>query len=120
MLGVSSRPLFTTEYEDARQFRPEAGSVYVFGTGVEDRGGHVFEWQNAADDIVFLELTESGRSAVAVANDDGDPVLLRNRDRLAAILAPHLARLLYLDITGLSHHVWVPLGNCSRGRQLVG
>jgi hypothetical protein len=109
MLGVRNRPLFTTEYDDARRFRPDAGSVYVFGTGVEDRGSHVFEWRDAADDIVFLELVESGRSAIEVANGDVGPVLLRSRDRLTAILEPHLARLLYLDITGLSHHVWIPL-----------
>ena len=109
MKGLHSRPLFTTEYEDARQFRPDSGSVYVFGTGVEDRGDHVSDWRGEAGDVVFLELTEEGRSAIKVADDGDGSVLLRNRDRLAAIFAPYQARPLYIDITGLSHHVWVPL-----------
>ncbi len=109
MLALRNRALFTTEYEDPQRFRPEPGSLYVFGTGVEDRGGHVFEWRQSAPDTIFLQLKESGRSAITIANDDEDQILLRSRDRLAAMLAPHRDRLLYLDITGLSHHVWIPL-----------
>ncbi|HEV3037933.1 MAG TPA: hypothetical protein VHA33_09130 [Candidatus Angelobacter sp.] len=109
MAGIREQPLLTTVAE-LDNFVPERGSAYVFGISGEERSAHSEAWQSRAVDVQFLRIVDQNRSDFT-AEMDGTirKFFLRSRDQLANFWRVTTCDLVYLDITGLSHHVWAPL-----------
>jgi hypothetical protein len=84
-------------------------SVYVSGRSEESRSRHVDELnaRAAATRFVDIERQEPGQFSLV----DGDMVRLRSPRELKAFWVDYAqtASAVYLDITGLAHHVWAPL-----------
>ena len=111
-------PLFTQVLPNVNSFRPQNGSLYITGTSVEERSKHTEEWEADCMDVTFARVAEKDRSAICVAVE-GEPavdVALRSNSALEALLASRRQTATYLDITGLSHHVWAPLLRAMRSR----
>ncbi len=103
-------PLPTRVYERLNDFSPEARSVYVYGTSVEDRSGHPDAWAGQASGVQFCKIVGQEASRFACdAEGRKRQVSLRSRKQLTDFWSTFQAELVYLDITGLSHHVWAPL-----------
>jgi hypothetical protein len=84
--------------------------VYVFGTTPEERSAHSPAWEQRAKDVVFIRLASEEYNVVEFAwGSDSARLALRNRSDLQEFWRRFNGRVLYLDITGLGHHVWAPL-----------
>jgi hypothetical protein len=105
-MTLTNRPIPTTEFPNASEFVPEPGALYVYGTRAEPRTRHLDSWRNRATDLEFMELTENGTDAIYSTAAPLRRAMLRDVGELYALLGHGVGRPLYLDITGLSNHVW--------------
>lgn len=109
MPALRERPLFTDVHPSLDVFIPEAGSSYVFGTAGEDRAAHSREWEAQAGSVHFVRITAQGADDyTADLGQRTTTVALRSKRQIEGFLSD-VGDPLYLDITGLSHHVWAPL-----------
>ena len=114
----TEEPLFTQVLPNVRAFRPQNGSLYITGLSVEERSKHTKEWESECKDVTFARVAEKDRSTtrVAVGGEPAVDVLLRSNSELEMLLASRGQTATYLDVTGLSHHVWAPLLRAMRSR----
>jgi hypothetical protein len=105
MMPVRDQPLLTHIYEAPVQFVPEQHSTYVFGRSPEDRSGHPRDWLSHASNLALVEIRQQAMTEFEV---DSKAVHLRSKQELEGFWAA-TSGIIYLDITGLSHHVWAPL-----------
>ena len=114
----TEEPLFTQVLPNVRAFRPQNGSLYITGLSVEERSKHTKEWESECKDVTFARVAEKDRSTtrVAVGGEPAVDVVLRSNSELEMLLASRRQTATYLDITGLSHHVWAPLLRAMRSR----
>ena len=110
------RPLLTRLYDGWDSFELERGSTYIHGTSVEERSIYPTEWERAANDVNFIEFSSFENEAdhdfsrcAAKANGVETTLYLRGSEQLRAFISRIESDVIYLDITGLSHHVWAPL-----------
>jgi hypothetical protein len=109
-MAVRDRPLLTDLYDSISAFAPPADSAYFYGVSPEVRSDHVAAWQANARDVRFIKIVNSTATTVTIEN--GGTVTeypLRSHSRLRALVSAFVGATLYLDITGLPHHVWAPL-----------
>ena len=110
------KPLLTRLYEDWDSFELEQGSTFVHGTSMEERSIHPTPWENAAKDVNFLRFSSLENSpsrdfSNCTAEMDGSPrtLQLRSGNQLRSFFLNIRSQIIYVDITGLPHHVWAPL-----------
>ncbi len=107
---VNDRPLFTDVYTHVDEFRPEPGSTYLFSVSGEERSAHHREWEAKAHDVNFVRVLDQKPSLLRV-EINGKEIDLPLRNLL--VLKDFINKLgvgpIYIDITGLSHHIWAPL-----------
>lgn len=107
---VRDEPIFTDIYPLAADFCPERKSAYLYGRSVEERSTHVDAWQGRAVGVRFARVIDETDSEFTIEHENRQRVVsLRSRRQLANITRDVTEARLYLDITGLSHHVWAPL-----------
>ena len=116
MPGLIDKPLLTRLYDGWESFQLEPGSTYIHGTSVEARSIHPTTWEHAAIDVKFvrfasLENTLDADFSSCTAEIDGvvRTLQLRGGDQLRTFVSDIKSQIVYLDITGLPHHVWAPL-----------
>lgn len=103
-------PIFTRQFQNTTNFTPEEGSNYLFGISVEDRSSHVFDLMARSRNIHFIEIINQTISNITVkVNDDQYVYNLRDERQLHTILDVLPSRFTYLDVTGLSNHIWARL-----------
>ena len=110
------KPILTSLFNGWGSFELAPGSTYIHGTSVEERSIHPAAWEEAANDVTFvrfssLENTPSRDFSSCTAEMDGvaRTLHLRGGDQLRAFFLNIKSKIVYLDITGLPHHVWAPL-----------
>lgn len=109
MATIRDEPVLTTAVALA-DFVPEKASAYIFGTSVEERSAHSADWESRARSVRFVRIIDQKPSAFQFERQDtSQNVLLRSRDRLLQFWRDIPEDTVYLDITGLGHHVWAPL-----------
>lgn len=109
-MAVREIPLLTDPYESVESFVPDEGSTYVYGTSVEERSAHSSVWQARAANVKFVCIHEEEEDRFRVeVNGAGEEVSLRSGRQLGQFWQRLSSQRTYLDITGLSHHVWAPL-----------
>jgi hypothetical protein len=109
MAAVRDEPLLTTTTTVAA-FVPEPGSAYLFGTSVEERSAHSAEWERRASAVEFARVTDQQPAGfTAEVGGSSTTVPLRSKEQLLRFCAAIRSDIVYLDITGLGHHVWAPL-----------
>ena len=108
-MPISNRPIFTDKYDDLASFTPDGNSAYIFGRSVEERSERSEEWDRKCNDVLFVPITEQKDSEFTYVAEGNKVVRLRSgidlRDFWRSLERPKV----YLDITGLDHHVWAPL-----------
>lgn len=107
---MRDRPLLTRTFASVAEFAPEPKSIYLHAHSVEERSSHTDALRDRSADTVFVELDCSADSAVRVApGPTAGEISLRSERQLGEFWRSLTAPLVYLDITGLPHHVWAPL-----------
>ena len=116
MPSLIDNPLLTRRYNGWDSFELESGSTYIHGTSMEERSVHPAVWEEAASDVNFvrfssLENTQSRDFSNCIAEVDGvvSTLPLRGSSQLHSFFLGIKSSVVYLDITGLPHHVWAPL-----------
>lgn len=109
MFDVQRLPTLSNEYASRDNLILPEDAVYVFGQSIEERSHLSSEWQ-ASQTATFIKIDEEEYQSFAF-RALGNQVQLRSATQLEAFLdqvcLPEVP--LFLDITGLSHHVWAPL-----------
>lgn len=89
---------------------PAAGSLYFYRDSGEPRTRHPDDWRATASDVSFVEVRSEEASEITVVVSGAEKrIQLRSADQLRDLVRSVEHSLVYLDITGLSHHVWAPL-----------
>lgn len=110
MATIRDRPLLTESYENIKQFVPSEGSIYIQGKSVEERSIHSKEWENNTNNINFLNIeVQEPNSFTATFNSKMYEVQLRSSKQINELVSHFQNKEVYIDITGLSHHIWAPL-----------
>lgn len=107
MAQIPNSPLLTQVFEEAVDFVPQGPSVYLFGT-FEERSEHSDHWRASAIGVRFVRIDEAGPGLVSF-DQSINYISVREMDRLKAVLSEYGCGSVYLDITGLAHHVWAPI-----------
>ena len=110
------QPVLTRLYDGWESFGLESRSTYIHGISVEERSIHPTEWEKGANDVTFVRFSshenesepDFSRCTVEI---DGvtSTIQLRGVRQLRRFFATIDSEVVYLDITGLPHHVWAPL-----------
>ena len=105
-----NEPVFTTVLNDVAELRPMPGSLYITGVSVEKRSSHTAKWEADCHDVKFARLVRED-AATSTFSIDGEiyEIGLRSTLAISRFLEAVEYRAVYLDITGLPHHVWAPL-----------
>jgi len=109
-MNIHNDPLLTRIYEQCVDFQPLPESVYVGLQGIEERSHH-FQTLTRANAVKFVTVIREGENDFDARSDDG-PLMtfgLRSRRRLQDFWKQYPGKTIYLDITGLRHHIWIPL-----------
>jgi hypothetical protein len=112
MAQIRDLPLFTESFLDVNAFSPGSGSIYFYGT-FEERSEHSDEWRKAAGDVTFVKLEEKGATYIVTAESPASDIRLRDLEAMKEFVKRFDRQVAYIDITGLSHHVWAPLVRAS-------
>jgi hypothetical protein len=109
-MAVRDRPFLTEVWERVTDFRPVSDSAYVCATSPEERSDHMKTWEATAKNLVFVPIVRQDVTAFsAELQGETVDVPLRSRARLTAFWERVRSQSLYVDMTGLAHHVWAPL-----------
>ena len=85
-------------------------TLYITGTSVEERSRHTVTWEASCNGVTFARVQASDMSTMALEVEGArSVVLLRSTASIDGLLNGEQYAAYYLDITGLSHHVWAPL-----------
>jgi hypothetical protein len=110
MQEVNKRPLYTESFESFYDFVPDSRSAYISGVTEESRSAHSPEWEERAKGVEFIPVIDQQAASVTVRQAGMDWVFpLRSRRSLIDFWARVSSQLVYLDYTGLPHHIWAPL-----------
>lgn len=109
MRELKREPILTDTFESVSHFTPVPGSAYIYRVSNEDRSSHTGQWRQSCKDVQFIEVTTESVSGFQVSGVE-EEFFLRSTASLARLLAPWgTGRVLYVDITGLSHPTWAAL-----------
>lgn len=109
---MSDRPVFTRVHPNTSAFQPRDGSVYVFARSEEFRSAHIELWHNSVQDVQLIQIADLGTEIEGhdiVRDKEVGRFRLRGQVAMERFWISTGAQHGYLDITGLSHHVWAPL-----------
>jgi hypothetical protein len=96
-------------FSRSSDFRIPDGAVVLYGT-LEERSLLPEEWRARKKDVEFHEIFENDSLAsFSIDNPDGPVITLRRRASLAQFMAQFHGRAVFMDYSGLSHHVWMPI-----------
>jgi hypothetical protein len=110
MQAVNKRPVYTESFASFQEFFPEPRSAYVSGVSVEFRSAHPPEWEKRATQVVFFSVVDQSPSSLTMRMGVGDHVVqLRSRRSLIDLWSRVGPQVVYIDYTGLAHHIWAPL-----------
>ena len=103
-------PLLTRVYSNWSDFDLPGASCYIYARSSEERSEHPLVWEKKHDGCTFVEITEQERFHFsATVGGMTQKVFIRSSVDLAEFLSRISAKALFLDITGLEHHIWASL-----------
>jgi hypothetical protein len=109
-VALRNRSVATETFQRVRDFVPDPRSIYVYGQSVEARSHHTTAWNSR--DLTFITVTDQGPNEIKVLlGTSADPLALplRSERQLRNLWRDNTRQTIYLDITGLDHHVWAPV-----------
>ena len=84
MPDIRREPILTETFDSAQQFRPAAGSTYIYGLSHEDRSGHVSSWRDSAAEVRCIEISQETQATFRASGIDSD-FFLRSSGGLAKL-----------------------------------
>ena len=113
-----TEPVFTSILDSVSKLRLPDGSLYITGVSVEERSRHTATWETTCREVTFARLvSEDATTMVFSIEGEEKNIALRSRKEMSEFLDSWPFEAVYLDITGLPHHVWAPILRCIRSRE---
>jgi hypothetical protein len=111
MAELARTPGLISSFESRANFNLPSGSVYLYGESSENRSHLPRDWVDAQT-AAFVKIVE-GEFEESTFEALGRRIQLRSPMELESFVSDtvRLGQSLFLDITGLTHKVWVPLVN---------
>lgn len=104
-LIIPSRHVFTSRSE----IEVPEGALFVYGRS-EERSVVDTNWLSKFHLPNIFEVVHTDDISTAIVPKiSSNPLSLRDRQSLNRWFMPYKDKILFLDITGLAHHVWMPL-----------
>lgn len=108
MASLEKRPLYTRTLVGWDELSLDQNSAYLWGSSYEPRSNHPQAWEARESGAKFVKvLPQSGMSFETEGAITGS-VPLRSAIQMEAFIR-EIGEDLYLNITGLPHHVWAPI-----------
>jgi hypothetical protein len=109
-MAVKERPLLTDVFERASDFQPRPASAFVYGTSPEERSESGHAWLGSGLDVTVGRVVGQDQTTLTIDVAGTTKILpLRSQSQLSEFLRGLGRGSIYLDITGLAHHIWAPL-----------
>jgi len=110
-MDIHNSPLLTTIFESCADFFPQPGSAYVFFQGIEERSEHFDAASFKRNDVTLVQITREGECDfdAQINSNKSQLFRLRSKKQLAELWKQGQWTTVYLDITGIRHHIWIPL-----------
>ena len=103
-------PLLTRTHRDWNDFQLPIDSCYIYARSSEKRSEHPSLWEEKHNGCRFVEITEQERFRFSANKDGGKrEILIRSQAGLSHFISQIDSPRLFIDITGLEHHVWASL-----------
>ena len=104
-------PLLTRTHSDWNALELPPSSCYIYARSNEERSRHPSPWEQRGDDCLFVEIVQQERFSFSVQFDGSTRnILIRSQAALSSFVSElHSSVRLYVNITGLEHHVWAPI-----------
>lgn len=97
-------PLFSKCFQNLDEFSIPEESLYLYGISISDQREHWISKRGHRNISKIVDQTKA-----SFATDDGKIIGLRNSQHFKDFWREHQLKVVYLDITGLANHVWIPL-----------
>ena len=105
-----TEPTFTSFAANLGDISLVAGSLYICGHSTEERTHHTQGWEQLRSHVTFAYVrAESTFSAAFTIGGRSESVALRSERELNRFLVEPKYSAIYIDITGIEHHIWVPV-----------
>ena len=108
MLPLERRPLYTHTLRAWEELSLNPNSVYLWGSSGEPRSIHPPEWETRESGAKFVRLIPQDNMTFETEGAITSTVRLRSAIQMRAFTR-EVGNDLYLNITGLPHHVWAPI-----------
>ena len=103
-------PLLTRTHTDWSDFQLPVDSCYIYARSSEERSEHPSLWEQKHDGCRFVEILEQQPFRFSVTIDGStQDILIRSNAALSHLISQIDSTRLFVDITGLGHHVWASL-----------
>ena len=103
-------PLLTRTHTDWNDFQLPIDSCYIYARSSEKRSEHPSLWEQKHDGCRFVEIVDQRPFNFSVTIDDStQDIFIRSNAGLSQLIAQIDSTRLFVDITGLEHHVWASL-----------
>ena len=120
MPAASAPPTHTLRFAQPSIADLEVDARVLFATDSTEPRGHLPLWQQlhqaSPERCIKVTRQETDRIEVATGNSAAEWISLRDEQRLQLLVQGTGADSLYLDISGLGHHIWAPIFKVARNR----
>ena len=107
---MPEQPLLTRTHTDWSDFQLPVGSCYIYARSSEERSEHPILWEQKHCGCRFVEILEQQPFRFSVTIDGSTQnILIRSNAALSHFMSQIDSTRLFVDITGLEHHVWASL-----------
>ena len=103
-------PLLTRTHTNWSDFQLPIDSCYIYARSNEKRSEHPSLWEQKHDGCRFVEIVDQQPFNFSVTIDGStQDILIRSNAALSRLISQIDSTRLFVDITGLEHHVWASL-----------
>ena len=108
MPSLDDRPLYTRTLSGWEELALGRQSTYLWGTSLEPRSNHPEDWQARESGANFVKVRPQDSTTFATEGAIVKQVQSRSVTQMREFIR-EIGKDLYLNITGLPHHVWAPI-----------
>ena len=108
MPRLKNRPLYTRTLHTWGELSLNPNSVYLWGSSCEPRSKHPPDWETRESHARFVKVLPQQGMTFEAEGAIASTVQLRSATQMEAFTR-EIGEELYLNITGLPHHIWAPI-----------
>ena len=117
--GLALSPLLRTTHAPENFYLRE-NSTYLYAPTGEERTQHVSRWVGNSGGSILIQVSNVQPDGCTLTDSSGSSRTLDVRDLgVVRSFLETLSGTLYLDITGMAHHIWAPIVRAANGMPVI-